>query len=99
MNYKRLDGGGVLRVDDNTSIPNNNDNRDWQEYQEWLAESNTPLPADPPPAPLTTRQKIIQRLRRDPILKAQVIDSFEARGITDTKLMLAALEAKYADVI
>ncbi len=55
----------------------------------------------PPPGPdtRTDRQKIIDRLRGDPVLKAQVIDSFEARGITDKQQMLAALEAKFADTI
>ena len=53
----------------------------------------------PPPLVLTPRQQIIKRLRADPILKAQVIDSFEARGITDKQQMLAALEAKFADTI
>lgn len=27
-------------------IPNNPDNRDWKEYQEWLALGNEPLPPD-----------------------------------------------------
>ena len=59
----------------------------------------TAPPAPPLPPVLTPRQKIIDRLRRDPILKAQVIDSFEARGITNKQTMLDALVAKFADVI
>lgn len=57
-----------------------------------------------PPSPtvdpvLTPRQRIIDRLRADPVLKAQVIDSFEARGITNKQLMLDALEAKFGETI
>lgn len=37
----------ILRISDLASIPNNPENRDWQAYQEWLAQGNTP---EPPPA-------------------------------------------------
>jgi hypothetical protein len=40
---------GVLRVEDNAYIPNDGGNRDWQEYQDWLAAGNTPDPAPPLP--------------------------------------------------
>ena len=35
------DGSGVI-----LSIPVNPDNTDYQAYLKWLAEGNTPLPAD-----------------------------------------------------
>jgi hypothetical protein len=39
----------VLKIGETTypmSIPMKPDNTDYQEYLEWLAEGNTPLPAD-----------------------------------------------------
>ena len=53
-----------------------------------------PPPAPPPPTP---RQQIINRLRSDPVFKAEVLESFEARGITNRTAILDALEAKFAD--
>jgi hypothetical protein len=38
--------GVVLRLRDNAYIPKSNGNTDYQEYLEWVAEGNTPLPAD-----------------------------------------------------
>lgn len=52
MQYKLLNNSsGIELTDDNgitKSIPNDFFNRDWQEYQAWLAADpeNQPLPAD-----------------------------------------------------
>jgi hypothetical protein len=38
--------GAVLRLTDNTSIPFDTDNTDYQEYLKWLSEGNTPEAAE-----------------------------------------------------
>jgi hypothetical protein len=36
----------LLRLSDNACIPFAPDNADYQQYLKWVAEGNTPLPAD-----------------------------------------------------
>ena len=36
----------ILRISDNATIPFDPDNTDYQAYLKWLAEGNTPLPAE-----------------------------------------------------
>ncbi len=36
----------IYRIFDNTSIPTNTDNTDYQAYLKWLDEGGVPLPAD-----------------------------------------------------
>lgn len=39
----------ILRLEDNAWIPADPGNRDYREYQDWLAAGNAPLPADTEP--------------------------------------------------
>jgi hypothetical protein len=48
MNYQLALLGGVILIDGNTrvSIPFSPDNTDYQTYLKWVAEGNSPYPAD-----------------------------------------------------
>jgi hypothetical protein len=48
MTYQLGKLGGVILINGNsrTSIPFNPENTDYQEYLKWVAEGNTPTPAD-----------------------------------------------------
>lgn len=45
---KQIEIDIVLRISDNTFIPFDPANIDYQEYLQWLEEGNTPEPADEP---------------------------------------------------
>jgi len=36
----------IFRISDNTFIPFDSDNTDYQAYLKWVSEGNQPLPAD-----------------------------------------------------
>ena len=36
----------IIRISDNAFIPFDPDNTDYQQYLKWVAEGNTPQPAD-----------------------------------------------------
>lgn len=44
--YKLTKNNFAIRLSDNAHIPNAPGNRDWDEYQKWIAKGNSPVPAE-----------------------------------------------------
>lgn len=92
--YKQTKYNSITRLSDNASIPADPANRDYANYLLWLAEGNTPEPADPEPAPSALQQ--IQKLEQDnalalqrttrEVLLALMEKEAAALGVTPTQL-------------
>ena len=46
ISFGQTESNTVERLSDNTFIPFDPANRDYQQYLKWVAEGNTPEPAD-----------------------------------------------------
>ena len=66
MKYK-LQDNGVQDTETGQSIPNNEDNRHWRMYLEWLTESTGSPPVLNVPDPEFTAQEISDQARADKI--------------------------------
>ena len=74
--YKLTSGTSILR-DDGASIPADPANTDYQAYQAWLAEGNTPTPADQPTAQETALAQIVAIEQANPFTHRHFRDAFD----------------------
>lgn len=84
----KIANAGVKR-EDNSFIPNDPQNRDWVEYQEWLAQGNVPDPAD---VPVIVPKSPLDEISTSKAIEFLLAASKEKGGTKD--LTLAEIEAK-----
>lgn len=87
--YKLTDSNCITRLSDGATIPTDEGNLDYVAYLAWVAEGNTPEPADVPPPP-TQAELALAQIRA---LEAPLDDDFKK---IQRQFLIAALfkEAK-----
>ncbi len=81
----QAEGGWI--VNGTLNVPNDPGNRHARDVLAWIAEGNTPDPADPPAPPLSARERIAARLRADPTFRALAAGVMNDKGWTQTQLL------------
>ena len=71
--YKLTDRDGIMRLTDNTFIPINAETSAYQRYLAWIAEGNTPEPADAPVPAIP--QSVSMRQGREALIRRGYFDT------------------------
>jgi hypothetical protein len=99
--YKLTSSATIIRIADDVGIPTDPANTDYQQYLRWLAEGNTPEPADPPP-PASVPTVATMRQARLALLNIGKLDDVEAAiaAIPDaTQRRAAQIEWEFAATV
>ena len=84
--YRLNSDGSIFRVTDGALIPTNQNNADYQAYQAWVAEGNTPDPAptpvvvEPPPSPLKVLTDLL--VAKNLVSQADITAAETEAGVT-----------------
>lgn len=93
--YKIINECTILRTADGTFIPYDEGNTDYAQYLSWVAEGNTPEPADAEPIvipSITTRQFLIAAMG------AGFITSAEALAASTSGAVPASIATSFAEL-
>lgn len=92
MRYRIIDENTIKR-EDGAFIPKDPRNRDWRIYEAWLADGNTPDPADPQPTPPAPSDAAEIAIQNNDALRALVSVMAKDKGITEQE-MIDAIRAE-----
>lgn len=97
MNYKLTQGATIIRGDDHAFIPVDPANKDYQAYLTWVADGNTPDPADPVEPPPACPQEVSPRQLRLALNSTGLLTAIE-KAVTDSTDAVLKIEWDYATV-
>lgn len=75
--FKLLKDG--VKREDGANIPNDPRNRDWQEYQDWIALGNTADPEDQPPVEDPDDKKV-KNVSAEKLMKS-LVKALKKKGV------------------
>lgn len=89
----------ITRSVDGATVPADPDNSDYAAYLQWVAEGNTPTPADVPPVPRITR--VTMRQARLALLGAGLLSTVNSAvaGMAGAQGEAARIEWEYSQEV